>query len=347
MSKRKLIIFTSLLVLAVFIGFSTNAFAGDPARIGTAGGVQVQVPVGARDLAMGGANLSNTNGLEAIYWNPAGFASMQNSAAALFSTMTIFNDVHVNYAAVGVQAGRLGSIGFTIKAFDFGDIPVTTNQDMDGSAGALFSPTYVTTGATYARRLTDAIQVGITGKMIYESVPRASASALAFDMGIQYHNLGGLNGLSLGLAVRNIGTNLQYKGSAFLVQAQDLGSTRKDFRDRPTESSQLPASIELGLGYTYQFAEDNSLLLTGLFQNNNFENDNYKVGAEYSFKDLIALRGGYRSVVNTESAEINYRFTLGVGLHYNLGGTDLTFDYAYRDSQYFDGNSLFSLKIGF
>ena len=67
---------------------------------------QLLVPVGARDLAMGGANLANTENLEAIYWNPAGLSSMANRAAGQFSTMQIFNDIRVNYVAVAVKASE-------------------------------------------------------------------------------------------------------------------------------------------------------------------------------------------------------------------------------------------------
>ena len=59
--------------LVLLIGV-TQVYAGDGSRIGTAAGVQVQVPVGARDLAMGGSDIAYTKGLSAMYWNPAGLA---------------------------------------------------------------------------------------------------------------------------------------------------------------------------------------------------------------------------------------------------------------------------------
>jgi hypothetical protein len=309
--------------------------------------VQTKVPVGARDLAMGGANIANTVGLDAIYWNPAGLSSMKNNAAGVFSTMSIFNDINVNYVAIGLRMGRLGSMGVSLKAFDFGDIPVTTTEDPDGASGRTFSPTFVTTGLTYSRLLTDAIQVGFTGKLIYESIPRASASAFAFDAGIQYHELGGIPGFSIGLTVKNIGGNMTYQGSALTTQASTGSLGQNEFVDRIASSDQLPAMVELGAGYKRLIAENNTVTVSGLFLNNNFGNDAFKIGGEYMFQDLIALRGGYLLENNTAAEDNLYRFTAGVGLHYNLGGSDVTFDYTYRDSQYFDGNNLFSLRIGF
>ncbi len=345
MKYTKIIWAIAFASLVLFLGLSP-VYGGDPARTGTAGGEQLLVPVGARDLAMGGSNVAFSSGLDAIYWNPAGLSKMNSTAAGVFSTMQIFNDIDVNYLALGLKAGKLGMIGVSIKSFDVGDIAETTLDDIEGASGATFSPTFVTGALTYSRQLTDVIQVGVTGKFISESVPRASASAVAFDIGIQYHNLGGLDGISMGLVVKNIGTNLNYGGSAFLTQQVDPNGTTQ-FRERPTATAQLPASVELGVGYQRNINEDNAIIFNGNFENNNFGNDNFKFGAEYAYSDLIALRGGYLVTDGLASDDQLYRFTLGVGLHYALGGTDLSFDYAFRDSQYFDGNNMFSLTIGF
>lgn len=341
MKHRNLIGAIALIMLVLFLGLSP-VFAGDPARIGTAAGEQLLVPVGARSLALGGSNVAYTKGLDALYWNPAGLSLMDRSASGMFSTMQIFGDIDVNYLAIGLKAGALGSIGISFKVFDFGDIPITTNEDIEGASGATFAPSFFTAGLTYSRRLTDVIQVGATAKLVNESVPRASASAVAFDVGIQYHDLGGIDGVSFGLAVKNIGTNMQYAGSAFLTQAAD-----RSFQERPTATHQLPATVELGVGYQRNIDENNSITFNTNFENQNFGNDNFKFGVEYSYSDLIALRGGYLFTDNVDSEDQLYTFTLGVGLHYDFGGTDLTFDYAFRDSQYFDGNNLFSLTIGF
>jgi hypothetical protein len=346
MNTKKLFLILTMFTLVAIVSLPP-LYGGDEARIGTAGGVQVQVPVGARSLAMGGSNIADVQGLEALYWNPAGLGILTNNASGVFSTMKIFNTINVNHLGLGFKMGKLGALGFSLKAIDLGDIPVTTNQDMDGLSGQTFAPTFVTAGLTYANRLTDAISVGVTGKLIVEEIPRASASAIAFDLGIQYKQLGGIGGLSLGVALKNIGSEMQYTGSAFLVQAQDAGSDINDFREIPTAQHKLPTSLELGLGYRYTFSENNSLLLTGNFQNQNFGNDLTIFGGEYAYSDLIFLRGGYLFNINTNSEDELYTFTLGLGLHYKVGATDLMFDYSFRDSQYFDGNNMFQLTIGF
>ncbi|MBN1406800.1 MAG: PorV/PorQ family protein [Calditrichaceae bacterium] len=343
MNKLKLngIIFLMIVLLLA----SLPVFAGDESRIGTAAGVQVQIPVGARNMAMSGADITFTKGVDAIFWNPAGLSNMESRASAQFSTVTIFNDISVNYLAIGAGFGSLGHIGVSIKALDFGDIPVTTIEDMDGTTGETFSPTFSTIGLTYANKLTNSIQVGLTAKMIYESIPRASANAVAFDIGIQYQNLAGLEGVSFGVVAKNIGSNMSYEGSGLLEKVSNEGRT--EYLDRNASSDQLPASLELGVAYKYSLMEKNTLMATGTFQNNNIQNDDLRFGLEYVFDNMIMVRGGYVYTTKTDTDDLLYTFTLGAGFHYNLGGTTVGIDYAFRNSQYFDVNNMFGIEIAF
>ena len=69
--KINIIIFLGLFILRSELCFSelkTAKYAGESMAIG----------VGARALAMGGAYVAVTEDVTAIYWNPAGLASMQS-----------------------------------------------------------------------------------------------------------------------------------------------------------------------------------------------------------------------------------------------------------------------------
>ncbi len=109
----------------------------------------------------------------------------------------------------------------------------------------------------------------------------------------------------------------------------------------------MPANIEIGVGYKRNIAEGSQVTVTGLFDSQNFGNDMFKFGGEYMYTDLIALRGGILFEQDAPSEEQLYNWTLGAGLHYAFGKTDVTFDYAFRDSEYFDGNNMFSIRIAF
>lgn len=334
----------AVLVFCLFI--SVPLFAGDADRIGSAAGTQLQQPVGARDLGMGGANIVYTSGVDALYWNPAGLSNMESSFNGMFTRNTIFNSINVNYLGLGVSMGNFGVLGFDIKSFDFGSISQTTQQDMDGSSGATFNPTWATIGLTYANKLTASIQVGLTAKIIHESIPRVSGTAVAFDMGIQYKNIAGIEGVSFGVVMKNIGTNMQYSGSGLTRQIRLIDGSL-EFYDIAAASNQLPANLEMGLAYQFAVNEQNKLLVSGVFQNNNVENDAMKFGAEYTWNNMVALRGGYLYTNNTDALDQLYTFTLGAGFKYNVGGTMLGVDYAFRNDQYFDAQSMFSLNVGF
>lgn len=339
---------SGILFLVLFILLSSlSLFAGDVDRIGSAAGVQVQVPVGAKDLAMGGSNIVYTEGVDAIYWNPAGLSHMENSAAASFSTMNYLDDIRVNYLAVGANMGAYGHIGFSMKAFDFGDIPITTVLDMDGDGGQTFSPTFSTLGLTYANKLTTAIQVGVTAKMIYESIPNATATALAFDIGLQYRNLAGIDGVSFGVAVKNIGSDMQYAGSGLLTRLQDNETNRIEDVRRGAAVNQLPANVELGLAYDYQVMDKTNLIVTGVFASNNTEADVVKMGAEFNYENFLMVRAGYLMNTDQDAEDVLYNFTAGAGVNLDVGGTIIGIDYAFRNSQYFSANNMFSLNIGF
>ncbi|HCK98835.1 MAG TPA: hypothetical protein DHW42_01830 [Candidatus Marinimicrobia bacterium] len=336
-----------LLVIAFLC--STFIYAGDASRVGTPSGVQVQVPVGARALGMGGADLSTVKSIEALYWNPAGLGNMEGQAAALFTTQNIIADINVSYFALGFNAGNVGVIGVSLKSFSFGDIPITTVDNMDGTGGT-YSPTFATAGMTYSRHLTDRVSVGVTGKLIYESVPRASASSFAFDMGIQYNNLLHVDGLSLGAVIKNIGADMEYKGSALLEKAVDKDETYESYRYRPVSSDQIPSTLEMGLSYLMNIGAGN-LLICGQFQNNNFEQDQIKAGAELGLMDLFYLRGGYSMIVkdadNPDYGESVYGLAVGAGLKYRLGNTNLALDYAFRPVEYFGNSNVFSIGLEF
>ncbi|HQV30372.1 MAG TPA: PorV/PorQ family protein [Calditrichia bacterium] len=343
---KKISTFYSGIALALLM-LSASLLAGDPARTGTSAATQLLVPVGARTMGMGGGNLANVQGLEAMYWNPAGLARLEHSAATEVSTMTIFNDINVNFLGMAASLGAYGNLGVSIKAFDVGEIVETTTEDIDGLSGKTYSPVMMTLGATYGKRLTEAIQFGFTSKVIHESIPRVSATSVAFDMGIQYQTLGGIEGLSFGVAVKNIGKNMKFGGSGLIRNGVDVGQSNQEARTIPVQSDKLPATFEIGVGFHRSISESNSILFSGNFQNNNFGSDEVHLGVEYAFNNLIALRGGYLLADNLPAEEQVYTFALGFGLQTMMGGTELKFDYAFRDAQYFNGSNLFSLTLGF
>ena len=103
----------TLAVFLAFIALSTDMFAGGGKRNGTAGAQELLIPISGRGLSMSGADVSGISGLDAIFYNPAGFGSTEFGTEAMFSYMTYIADIGFSFAGVGVDLGDIGSLAFT------------------------------------------------------------------------------------------------------------------------------------------------------------------------------------------------------------------------------------------
>jgi len=343
----------SVVCLVLLLGLlSLTAVGANKNRIGTSGAQELLIPVGARGVAMGFSGQLALKGLDAIYWNPAGLSRMEVGVEAMFSQMSYIADIGVSYGGVALKAGEFGTLGFTLKSLAFGDIMETTELYPDGT-GATYSPTFLTMGLTYSKMLTDRISVGTTAYLVSEKILDVSATGICFDFGVQYQNLG-IQGLSMSVGIRNVGPNMTFDGSGtYKTATADDGSIRGS-QTMKTEmaSFEMPSNLEIALGYTPRLDENNGLAVTAAFRNNNYSEDEYNLGAEYGFQNTVFLRGGYTFSPQTDdditaSKGYIYDWSLGLGFHYNTGDVDLSFDYAFRMVKYFDGDQVFTIKVGF
>lgn len=340
-------------MLATFAGaFAQGNQPEGERRSGTNAASELLIPVGARHIALGGAAIATASGLEALYWNPAGLARASRNANAMFSHMQHLADVNVNYFAVSSAFSGFGTLAFSVKALDIGDIAVTTEDSPDGT-GALISPQFVTAGFTYSRVLSDRVGVGATINVVSETIDRVSATGLAFSFGVQYNDLVAINGLSLGVTLKNIGPAMQYGGTGLLRTGNVIDVSRGSSPYQIVAGKdELPSSLEIGLGYKLKVGEKNHLNLTSLYQDSNYDDDASRLGVEYSLNETLFLRGGYSfafSAGNDPAGENRYIYGLsaGAGFQRELGGVEVSLDYAFRQVEFFDNSNVFTLKLGF
>lgn len=343
MRNHKLVV----LLIACLVA-AGSIFAGGGNRNGTAGATQLLIPVGARGIAMGGAVLTNSYGVDGLFWNPANLSRTDRTTGVMFSHMNHIADIGVEYGALGVNINGFGALGLSIKALDVGQIPVTTTQAPDGT-GAFFTPQFVTVGLTFSKMLSDRVSVGVTGNFLSERMGEVSASGIAFDAGVTYNNLLNVEGLNMAVVMKNIGPQMQYDGSGLLTNANASSLERPDqFYKITAAGYELPSSLQIGLGYALNFNEQNSFTASSTFQNHNFWGDEYRLGGEYAFNDLFFIRGGYVLTPELEDDQNIYGFSAGAGLKYDLGGMLVKFDYAFRQVEFdaLGNNHIFSIDLG-
>ncbi len=324
--------------------FAIGLFAGDLSKVGTVGGTQLLIPIGAKSIASGGAVVANVTGAEAIYWNPAGIVKV-NNAEVMFNNMNYIADIELNYLAAVLSMNAMGTLGFSLQSLNFGDIEETTVELPDGT-GRVYSPTFVVASLSYGRYLTDRVIFGATGKYIFESIMQTKASTLAFDLGIQYKFK---EGLYLGVTMKNVGGKLRYDGrnleNQYPLPGKDIDVDEGYFRSIALPVD-LPSLFSFGIAYERPIGEKNNIRLSSSFSNLNEGSDVLYGGIEYSFNNMFFLRGGYSRDVQTPMEDQLFGFTLGAGMVYNVGGFNIKLDYAFRQiTQYFNPNNIFTLKI--
>jgi long-subunit fatty acid transport protein len=293
---------------------------------------------------MGSAYVAVADDWSALYWNPAGIASLPNGVQ--FDHTSWFADIGYNYVAGSISLGDLGSLGMSLTSSSIGDMNVTTVEKPDGT-GEVFNVSQVAFSVAYAIRLTDEFAIGFNPKYVYERIWKMNAKAFAVDVGVKYKTP--FEGIVLGMSIANFGEKMHMMGeSATILYDADplsVGNNGRIPAEISTNEWSLPLTFRVGIAYQPSLGEDHkfTLAIDALHPSDDYESVN--VGAEYSFEDVIAVRGGYKSLGLKESQE---SYTLGVGFKQHIvGNITLMADYCYMKFGKLSNVQKFTLGMGF
>jgi hypothetical protein len=131
---------------------------------------------------------------------------------------------------------------------------------------------------SYSRILTEAISIGLTANLISERMVDVRATGFAIYFGVIYRNLGDVNGLSVSVVLKNLGTEKKFNGSGLYQQGQITGVNRSPkFYLVDVATFEIQFNFQLADGYSTVLDEQKKLLFTGIYQNDNFlvVNTNY------------------------------------------------------------------------
>jgi hypothetical protein len=342
--KIKLIRILLTLIFCTSISFAQD-FVSDVSKRGTSAASFLSIGQSSRAIGMGSAFVGIPGDPSAMYWNPAGIASIEG-ISLLFDHTNWIADVAYNFFAGTYNIDGLGTLGLSVIISDIGEMEVTTIDKPEGT-GQTFTATDFAVSLAYAVKLTDNFAIGFNPKFIYQSIWNTNASSFALDLGVQYRTP--FDDMILAMSISNFGTKMKLEGNSTLVLYDEDpfsgGNNDKIPAYLETGSWALPLMFRVGLAYDPIKIEDHKLTLAldALHPSDNYESLN--VGAEYTFMNIFSIRGGYKSLFLDQAEET---FALGFGIKKQvIGNVTLYFDYAYQDFGRLSDIQKFSFAVSF
>ncbi len=332
--------FLVLILLAHLACFAGEAKSAEFDNLGTSGAQFLKLDVDARVVGLGGANAAIIRGAMALYYNPAGIANMDESSIA-FSYTDWIADIKYNYLAYQTPISGVGNVGVHVAVLTMDDMERTTLEEPDGT-GEMFGANSWVVGVSNAHQLTDRFSFGVTVKYIREKISELSSGSVAFDVGTIYYT--GFRTLRIAMSTRNFGTDTHYDGTELeTTYDQDNNPSTSPIEIRlNTQSHPLPLSFRLGLAYDFEFDEDNKLMAVLDGYNTRDRGQQASVGFEYSWRNRLALRAGYKMETDEES------IALGGGYDFDISGFGtLGINYAWADLGRLENAHRFSIGLNF
>ena len=329
-SKARSLALALLLLGAAAPARSQGTLGGQ--RAGTSSATFLRIGLGARAVGMGESFVAVANDPSAIYWNPAGLASLQRRELAI-SHVQWPADVRYEHLTLILPSRRFGgSIGLQLGVLAT-DIDETTEFQPFGT-GRTFSYSDVVAGIAFSRRWTDKLLVGAGVKFVREDlgsqIGGPTTNAYLFDVGSIYYL--GLGSVRIATSLSNFGSALRPSGS--YVSPYDGSTAEFDAFDPP---------LMFRYGVAFEPIENEQQRLTTAFEvNQPADNEQLiKAGAEWLFRGTFALRGGYNFRADA------LKLSAGAGFTSQIGNYRGAVDYAYTDGGFLGSVHRMSLGVRF
>lgn len=347
----------TLCITFIFI-FSIGVLAskgGNPDRRGQSGATELLINPWPRISGWHGANMASIGGIQSLRSNVGGLLATQNlEMNVAHSKYLLGTGITMNAVGLATTLGERNTngLGFSISSFNIGDVEKTTYNQPEGGLGT-YNPSVVNLTAGYAKQFSNFIKGGAAIRIISESLSDVSATGVAIDAGIQYStNLGDgdQKNSHFGVALRNVGTPMQFSGNGLTNRATIQGSSYPQSMQVKSSSFELPSLLDISIAQDIYFGEEDGhrLTLAGKFTSNSFTKDQYTFGLEYGLGEIISLRGGLLYEENIfqeeETTSVYTGPSAGFSVDIPFGEekeegyrTEFTVDYSYRATRNFDG----------
>ncbi len=296
MIRRKFTILASLLILLL----ATVDLVSAQNRPGSVGAEFIRVPVSARAAGMGGAYIAVTSGADAMYYNPAALVWTEEETNFFVNHTEYLADISHEYFSVTHRSGNNG-YGAAITGL-YTDLMMERTPQQPGGTGRTFFAANYRGSFAYARKMTRKVSLGVKASFMHMKLfDDMTEQSIGFDIAADYH--------------------ADFRDFRFAMKIANLGSEVKFVN----ESYPLPIKFEFGASMNAIEEENHIVKVSGNAFKPNDGDPRGQAGVEYSFRDLLFLRGGYKVSHDIED------FTAGMGLNIDLSGYIMQFNYGFSN----------------
>jgi hypothetical protein len=209
---------------------------------------------------------------------------------------------------------------------------------------------------SYSKAFSNNIYAGFLVKGVSESMADLSAFGIALDVGIQYVT-GENDQLAFGISLKNVGPKMKFSGDGLSLKAFIPGQETAFTLEQRSEAFEMPAQLNIGVAYDFLLKDEIQFTLAGNFVSNSFTQDQFALGLEFNFKNILMLRGGYTfekgmwDAANTyNNTNVSNGLSAGASVALPLNkekGSFISIDYAFRETISFNNNHTFGVIFNF
>jgi hypothetical protein len=325
-----------LIIILLALSISSECFA-QTTKTGTTSAQVLKFNVGPRAIGMGGAFTAIADDITAIYWNPGGTANI-NSNEVFFDHTSLYSDIRHDFGAFATNISGLGTVGLFVSVLSMDEMKVRTIEYPEGT-GEFFNYSTFVMGLNFSRFLTPNFAIGFNVKYINENLWHMNSAGFAVDIPI-------FNELRIASSISNYGTKMQLSGrDVTVVYPSGAGDENLVNSNIELEKFDLPLIFRFGLSADVIKSGSSRVTVAVDAIHPNDDSEYLNTGLEYSWNEIVFLRGGFNSLFEVDSEK---RYTFGVGLNYRIFEmVKMKVDFAYQDFGRLKSVYYFSVGIVF
>jgi len=340
--SQRILTWTMVMMLGALPAFGQS-------KTGTTIGQFLLIEPSARIAAMGNAGVSLSDGLDAVYYNPAVIGLLQRYNVE-FTHSAWLADITYDYVAASIPAGRWGNFVASVTALNSGDIDVRTVSQPLGT-GERYSVSDVAIGLGYGRQITDRFSAGAQVTYVQETIWNSSLSTVVLGFGTLYQV--SERGLRIGASLANFGTQGRYGGRDLRIvydgdpgRYGDNGTLPGDIY---TDAFAVPTLFRVGVGLPVRLGPQANLKLAVDAFHPSDNTEGMSAGAELEYARRFALRLGWQDAFqeDVDHHHTELWLTAGGGVRGKVDIYGYQVDYAWADHRRLGGTHRVTLGLLF